>query len=105
MTMSRTPSSVVTRLGVASRFVPAYLALLVLVIVASVWVPETLGGPALSAIAPFGALLGIAALGQMLVVMTGGIDLSTPGTLTLSAMIMVGGSQQSNDRIVLALFT
>ena len=33
---------------------------------------------------------GIAALGQMLVVMTGGIDLSTPATLTLSAMIMVG---------------
>jgi ribose transport system permease protein len=105
MTATRTPSSLLTSLVVSSRYMPAYLALVVLLIVAAIWVPQTLEAPALSAIAPFGALLGIAALGQMLVVMTGGIDLSTPGTLTLSAMIMVGVSQQSNDRIVLALFT
>ena len=101
----RPPSSALTSLVVASRYMPAYLALLVLVIVAAIWVPETLGGPALSAIAPFGALLGITALGQMLVVMTGGIDLSTPGTLTLAAMIMVGVGRQSDDRIALALLT
>jgi ribose transport system permease protein len=95
----------VTSLVVSTRFIPAYLALIVLWIVAAIWVPQTLGGPALSAIAPFGALLGIAALGQMLVVMTGGIDLSTPATLTLSAMIMVGASDQSDDRIVIALLT
>jgi ribose/xylose/arabinose/galactoside ABC-type transport system permease subunit len=59
----------------------------------------------LSAIAPFGALLAIAALGQMLVVMTGAIDLSTPGTLTLSAMIVVGVADQSNDRILVAVLT
>ncbi len=38
----------------------------------------------------------------MLVVMTGGIDLSTPGTLTLAAMIMVGVGEQSDDRIWMA---
>ena len=43
------------------------LALVLLVIVAAIWAPATLEGPALSAIAPFGALLGITALGQMLV--------------------------------------
>ncbi len=105
MTAVRTPSSLLTSMVVSSRYVPAYLALVVLVIVAAIWVPQTLETPALSAIAPFGALLGIAALGQMLVVMTGGIDLSTPGILTLSAMIMVGVSEGSDDRILVALFT
>lgn len=84
---------------------PVYLALALLVVVASIWAPATLGAVALSAIAPFGALLGITALGQMLVIMTGGIDLSVPGTLTLAAMIMVGVSQQSDDRIGVAIFT
>jgi ribose transport system permease protein len=41
----------------------------------------------------------------MLVVMTGGIDLSTPGTLTLAAMIMVGVGQQADNRIGLAVLT
>lgn len=84
---------------------PVFVALLLLVVVAAIWVPETLGGVALAAIAPFGALLGITALGQMQVVMTGGIDLSTPGTLTLAAMIMVGVGDQSDDRIWLAILT
>jgi ribose transport system permease protein len=84
---------------------PVFVALLLLVVVAAIWVPETLGGVALAAIAPFGALLGITALGQMQVVMTGGIDLSTPGTLTLAAMIMVGVGNQSDDRIWLAILT
>ena len=102
---SRTPSAAITSFVVASRYMPAYLALILLVIVASIWAPATLGGVALAAIAPFGALLGITALGQMLVIMTGGIDLSVPGTLTLAALIMVGASEQSNDRIAVAVFT
>ena len=53
-----------------------------LVIVASIWAPATLSGVALRAIAPYGAVLAIAALGQMLVIMTGGIDLSVPGTMS-----------------------
>ena len=60
---------------------------------------------ALSAIAPYGALLGITALGQMLVIMTGGIDLSVPGTFTLAAVIMVGVGQQSDERIGIAILT
>lgn len=92
-------SSAVTSFVVASRYMPVYVAIILLVVVASIWAPATLGGVALSAIAPFGALLGITALGQMLVVMTGGIDLSVPGTLTLGAMIVVGVGQQADARI------
>jgi ribose transport system permease protein len=97
------PPAFLTRLVVASRFLPVYIALVVLVIVAAIWVPETLSRVALSAIAPFAALLAITALGQMLVIMTGGIDLSTPGTLTLAAMIMAGVGDGSDGRIVLAM--
>jgi ribose transport system permease protein len=99
------PRAALTRFVVASRYVPVYLALVLLVIVAAIWVPETLGSVALSAIAPFAALLAITALGQMLVIMTGGIDLSTPGTLTLSAMIVAGVGRQSDGRIWIAILT
>ena len=104
-TDKRAPSKAITSFVVASRYMPVYLALILLVIVAAIWAPATLEGPALSAIAPFGALLGITALGQMLVIMTGGIDLSVPGTLTLAALITVGVSDQSNDRLGVAILT
>jgi ribose transport system permease protein len=102
---ARSPSAALTSFVVASRYMPVYLALLLLLVVAASWVPETLGAVALSAIAPFGALLAITALGQMLVIMTGGIDLSTPGTLTLAAMIMVGVGAQDDSNIGVAILT
>jgi ribose/xylose/arabinose/galactoside ABC-type transport system permease subunit len=84
---------------------PVYLALALLVVVASIWAPNTLSSVSLRAIAPYGALLGITALGQMLVIMTGGIDLSTPGTVTLAGAIMVGVGQQTDGRIGIAIVT
>lgn len=103
-TVRRTPSAV-TSIVVASRYMPVYVALALLVVVASVWAPAALSNVALRAIAPYGALLAITALGQMLVIMTGGIDLSTPGTLTLAMVIMVGVGQQADDRIGVAIVT
>jgi ribose transport system permease protein len=105
MTERRAPSSAVTSFVVASRYMPVYIALLVLVIVAWIWAPATLGRVAMRAIAPYGAVLGIAALGQMLVIMTGGIDLSVPGTMSLAAVIMVGVGDGSNENIPLAVAT
>jgi ribose transport system permease protein len=99
------PSSAVTSFVVASRYMPVYIALLVLVIVAWIWAPATLGRVAVRAIAPYGAVLAIAALGQMLVIMTGGIDLSVPGTMSLAAVIMVGVGDGSNENIPLAVAT
>jgi ribose transport system permease protein len=82
---------------------PVYIALALLVVVAAIWAPATLRGPALSAIAPFGTFLAIAALGQMLVIMTGGIDLSVPGTVTLAAVVTVGVGQASDERVWTAM--
>jgi ribose/xylose/arabinose/galactoside ABC-type transport system permease subunit len=103
MSVRRAPASALTSLVVASRYLPVYLALLLLVIVASIWAPATLSSVALRAIAPYGAVLGIAALGQMLVIMTGGIDLSVPGTMSLAAVIMVGVGDASNENIWIAV--
>jgi ribose transport system permease protein len=105
MATTKAPSRALTSFVVGSRYLPVYIALLLLVIVASVWAPATLSGVALRAVAPYGAVLGIAALGQMLVVMTGGIDLSVPGTMSLAAVITVGVGDGSNEQIWVAIAT
>ena len=99
----KAPSSALTSFVVASRYLPVYVAIALLLVVAAIWAPRTLSGPGLRAIAPFGTFLAIAALGQMLVIMTGGIDLSVPGTLTLAAVVTVGVGQTSDDRLLLAI--
>ena len=96
-------SSAVTSFVVASRYMPVYIALLLLVVVAAIWAPATLKGPALSSIAPFGTFLAIAALGQMLVIMHAGIDLSTPGVMFLGGYLIVGVGNHSNNRLWIAI--
>ena len=105
MSATRARSSALTSFVVASRYMPVYLALLLLIVVAAIWAPETLGRVALRAMAPYAAVLGIAALGQMLVVMTGGIDLSVPGTMSLAAVIMIGVGAGSDQNIGIAIAT
>src|SRR5262245_10737787 len=48
-------------------------------------------------------ILAVAALGQMLVVMQAGIDLSTPGVIALGGNLIVGVSLGQDDRLVLGL--
>ncbi len=105
MTTTKAPSAALTSFVVGSRYMPVYIALLLLVIVALISAPATLSGVALRAVAPYGAVLGIAALGQMLVIMTGGIDLSVPGTMSLAAVITVGVGDGSNELIWVAIAT
>lgn len=105
MSTDRAQSPALTSFVVASRYMPVYIALLLLVIVASIWAPKTLSGVAMRAIAPYGAILGVAALGQMSVIMTGGIDLSVPGTMSLAAVIIVGVGDGSNENIWIAIAT
>ncbi len=105
MSAPRKPSSALTSFVVASRYLPVYIAILLLVAVAAIWAPATLRGPALRSIAPFGTFLAIASLGQMLVVMTGGIDLSVPGSLTLAAVVTVGVAHGSDERVWAAIGT
>jgi ribose/xylose/arabinose/galactoside ABC-type transport system permease subunit len=54
---------------------------------------------------PLTSFLILVALGQMLVIMTGGIDLSVPSTMTLAALITVGVARGADERIALAIIT
>jgi ribose transport system permease protein len=54
---------------------------------------------------PLTSFLALTALGQMLVVMTGGIDLSIPGVMTLAALVAVGVAGGADDRLPVALAT
>lgn len=50
--------------------------------------PESLSRSSIQGMLPFAAVLAIIALGQTLVVQQGGIDLSVPGTISLSVVIV-----------------
>jgi ribose transport system permease protein len=105
VTTTKSPSSAVTSFVVASRYMPVYLAIVLLIVVATIAAPATLAEAGLNQISLLGTYLAIAALGQMLVIMTGGIDLSVPGTFLLGGLLMVGVGQQSDDRIWVAYLT
>ena len=89
---------------VGAGFVPVWLATGVLFLIAAIIAPETLSSDSFaSGVLPFASFLAVAALGEMLVIMTGGIDLSIPGVIVLVANLMVGVSGGSNDQIAQAI--
>jgi ribose transport system permease protein len=93
-----------TSLLVGAGFVPVWLATGVLLVIALIIAPETLSADSLdSGVLPFMTFLAVAALGQMLVIMTGGIDLSSPGVIVLVANLVVGVSSGEGNRLALAI--
>ncbi len=101
--MLKTSSSLLTSIVVSSRYIPVWIANLLLIIVILITTPATLSQTSFSTTLPLVSFLAIAALGQMLVVMTGGIDLSIPNIMTLAAMIIVGVGGGSDDRLAQAI--
>jgi len=101
----RARSSLITSVLVGSRFIPIWLATGLLFAICAIIAPETLSGLSFSsAILPLATFVAVPALGQALVVMTGGIDLSTPGVIVLTAHLLVGLSGGRNDRLAPAIF-
>jgi len=88
---------------VAARFVPIWLATAVLGIVAAIIAPEALQKTSWAYVLPYMTILAVAALGQMLVVMQAGIDLSTPGVISFGGNLIVGVSLGSNHRLALGI--
>ena len=96
--------SLVSSLLVGSGFIPVWIATGALLVIALIISPETLSSNSLSSgVLPFTAFMAVAALGQMLVIMTGGIDLSIPGVIVLVANVVVGVGAGDNDRIAVAI--
>jgi hypothetical protein len=56
------PPWALTQFVVASRYMPVYIATGLLVVVAAIWAPATLGSVPLRAIAPLAAVLTMTAL-------------------------------------------
>jgi ribose/xylose/arabinose/galactoside ABC-type transport system permease subunit len=88
---------------ISSRYLSVWVAIGLLVITCLVIAPETLARTSLSAVLPLTSFLALAALGQMLVIMTGGIDLSTPGVITLAAIMAVGITEGKDERLTVAI--
>ena len=97
------PTHVVAGALVAARFLPIWLAMAALLVVAALFAPSTLENTSWSYILPYGTILAIAALGQMLVVMQAGIDLSTAGTISLCGNVLVGVSVGSNHELAVGI--
>lgn len=98
-----TNSPFFTSLVISSRYLPVWIAI-VLLLLAALWVaPDTLSRTSFTTVMPLTSFLALTALGQMLVIMTGGIDLSTPGVMTLAALMTVGIAGKSDERLPLAL--
>lgn len=98
-----TQSRLVGRVLVGAGFVPVWLATGALVVVAAIIAPATLSSESFSAVLPTMTFLAVTALGQMLVVMTGGIDLSIPGVIALVSSVIVGVADGRDGRLALAI--
>ena len=88
---------------VGARFLPVWIATGVLMLVASIIAPAALQSTSWAFVLPYMTVLAIAALGQMLVVMQAGIDLSTPGVMFLGGYLIVGVGNHSNSRLPIAI--
>jgi ribose transport system permease protein len=96
-------ASFVANSVVAARFLPVWLATGVLIVVAAIIAPAALQHTNWAFVLPYMTILAIAALGQMLVIMQAGIDLSTPGVVTLGGLLVVGVSLGQDDRLPLGI--
>jgi ribose/xylose/arabinose/galactoside ABC-type transport system permease subunit len=86
-----------------SRFGAVWIALAVLVVVTLLIAPATFSENSLSTVTPLAAILAVAAFGQTLVVMTGGIDLSIPAVITMVGIVLLKVSGGTDDNLVLAI--
>jgi ribose transport system permease protein len=88
---------------VGARFLPVWIATAVLIGVAAVIAPAALQSTSWAFVLPYMTILAIAAIGQMLVIMQAGIDLSTAGVISLCGNVLVGASANSDHRLVLGI--
>jgi ribose transport system permease protein len=85
------------------RFVAIWIAMLLLIGFCAVAVPRSLLPSAFLAIVPLAAFLTIAAAGETLVMMSRGIDLSTPAVITLSSTLILGISRGREEDLLAAV--
>src|ERR1041385_2530843 len=82
---------------------PVWLATGALVVVAAIIAPHAIENTSWAYVLPYMTILAVAAVGQMLVIMHAGIDLSTPGVMSLGANLIVGVSLGQDHRLAWGL--
>ena len=87
----------------SARFLPVWLATAALAVVAAIAAPDALGNTSWSFVLPYTTVLAVAALGQMLVIMHAGIDLSTPGVVSFGGNLIAGIGAGSDHRLAPAI--
>ena len=87
----------------ARSFITVIASTLVLVLICLVFAPSSLSLGALSGSLPFGAIIAIVGLGQLLVVQQGGFDLSLPGSVSLAVVVSTHYPQQNDALLVQAV--
>ena len=95
--------NVMSNLLFSSRFVTIWIAGALLLLVCQIVAPATLSSSSWAILLPIGSIVAVVALGQMLVIMMGGIDLSMAGAISLLANILVGVAKGSDDRLPYAI--
>jgi ribose transport system permease protein len=86
-----------------TRFAAIWIAMLGLIVFCAIVAPRSLLPSTFLAIIPLAAFLAIAAIGETLVLMARGIDLSIPAVITLSSTIVLGFSGGHDEAILLAV--
>ncbi len=92
-----------TGLMIGSRFLPVWLAFGALLIVAAIIAPAALQSTSWAFVLPYMTVLAVAAIGQMLVIMQAGIDLSIPGVMFLGGNLVLGVSAHSDEKLALGI--
>ncbi len=90
-------------LPVQMRFFAIWIALALLLAGGRVLLPQSVEIATLLSILPFAAFLACAAMGQTIVMMSRGIDLSPPAIIALSSTVLLGVSHGQDDRMLLAI--
>jgi ribose transport system permease protein len=85
------------------RFAIIWIAFALLLAASGLIVPRSLIPSNFLAVVPLAAFLAIASMGQALVLMTRGIDLSVPAIMTLSSTLLLGVSDGSDGALLGAI--
>jgi ribose transport system permease protein len=91
------------RFRLRTRFAAIWIAMLGLIVFCAIVAPRSLLPSTFLAIIPLAAFLAIAAIGETLVLMVRGIDLSIPAVVTLSSTIVLGFSGGHDEAILVAI--
>src|SRR3984957_8478344 len=89
--------------NIQMRFVAIWISLAALVLAGRIFLPQSVELTSLMSILPFAAFLACATMGQTLVLMARGIDLSPPAIISLSSTVLLGVSGGHDDRMALAI--